>query len=137
MSGLKSRHPEKKEPCGGTAEIGTAEFGTGLSKTPEPDDPMSMEAELVSGDPLLMLDCLIEEFARLGWDAKRIGNMFENPFFLASHGLAQRFGQEAVRERIQQTLRQCGVYRFKIIEPTPVGKPSKPPIPATEKPAGQ
>lgn len=94
---------------------------------------MRMEAELVTGDPQVMLDCLIEEFARLGWDANRIARMFENPFFLASHGLAKRFGQGAVRERIQQTLQRCGVFRFEITERTPVGKPRKSPHPGAQK----
>ncbi len=118
MTGQKPSHPEKKEECGVTAEIGSP-----LPKFPDPDDPMGMEAELVSGDPRVMLDCLIEEFARLGWDANRIARMFENPFFLASHGLAERFGFAAIRERIRQTLKRCGVFSFEIIEETPDQRP--------------
>ncbi len=80
---------------------------------------MRMEAELVTGDPQVMLDCLIEEFARMGWDANRIELIFENPFFLASHSLAKRFGHEAIRERIEQTLERCGVFCFEIVEQKP------------------
>ena len=51
----------------------------------------------------------------MGWDANQIGLLFENEFFLASHGLAERLGQEAVRECIEQTLQRCGVFNFEMI----------------------
>lgn len=81
---------------------------------------MQMHAESASGDQRLMLECLIEEFARMGWDGDQIARMFETPFFLASHGLEKRFGREAVRGCIAQTLQRCGVFRVEMSESKPV-----------------
>mgnify|MGYP001157276621 FL=1 len=91
-----------------------------MKKPLEEDDPMQMKAQMVAGDPHLMLDCLIEEFARMGWDASQIIKIFENPVFLASHGLTKRFGHKTILDRIVQTLERCGVFHFKIIEQKPV-----------------
>lgn len=95
--------------------------GPPFLKTPQPDDPFEMGAEMVEGDPSVMLTCLIEEYARMGWDAGRIARIFDNPFFLATHGLAERFGHETIHAFIEQTLRRCGVYHFEVIEHNPSG----------------
>ncbi|MEE8342333.1 MAG: hypothetical protein V3R51_00895 [Gammaproteobacteria bacterium] len=94
-------------------------IGCGSTKPAEPDDPMQMQAESVSGDQRVMLECLIEEFAHIGWDAKQIARMFDNPFFLASHGLAKQLGRKAVHECIERTLQRCGVMRCAISESKP------------------
>ncbi len=94
--------------------------GPAFLKTPQPGDPLEMGVEMVEGDPSVMLTCLIEEYARMGWDAGRIARIFDNPFFLASHGLAERFGRDAIHASIEQTLRRCGVYHFEIIEQNPI-----------------
>ncbi len=90
---------------------------SGSQKPLNPDDPMQMQADFVAGDQRVMLQCLIEEFAHMGWDAKQITRMFENPFFLAAHGLRKRFGRETVGECIRQTLQRCGVFRCAMSEP--------------------
>lgn len=87
---------------------------SGLQKPAEADDPMQMQADCVAGDQRVMMQCLIEEFAHMGWDAAKIERMFDNPAFLASHGLRKRFGRAAVRECIDQVLQQCGVFQIKI-----------------------
>ena len=77
----------------------------------EPEDPFQMFAGGVEGDPGLMLDCLIEEYARMGIDADEIHGLFENPEFLATHGLRDHFGAEATRDRVRSVLARCGVLR--------------------------
>ncbi len=114
----------------------------GSQKPPKADDPMQMRADFVTGDQHLMLECMIEEFAHMGWDANKIAKMFENPFFLASHGLTKRFGSETVREYIEQGIQRCGVLRCAISEtkPTPgsqsvtISTSGKLPRRATSKP---
>ena len=86
------------------------------TKQLEPDDPMEMKAAVISGDERLMMVCLIEEFAHLGWGAKKISKIFSEPFFLASHGLEKRFGEQAVLECIEHTLARCGVFHFEMKE---------------------
>ncbi len=85
----------------------------------EPDDPMELRPELVEGNPEAMLEGLIEEYARLGWGADQIARIFEDPFFGATHSLAQRFGGEAIRCLIEHTLQRCGVFRFDTVESKP------------------
>ena len=94
------------------------EHGNG-SKSAEPEDPMRLRAELVEGDPQVMLDGLIEEYARMGWDAGQIARIFEDPFFGATHALASRLGGEVIRDRIEETLQRCGVFRFDTVEVRP------------------
>ncbi len=81
----------------------------------EPEDPMSLQAENVAGDPDTMLACLVEEFARMGWDGPRIERLFEDPFFQATHGLRKRFGPDGTRRRIRVVLERCGVLRTRTV----------------------
>ena len=97
--------------------------GSGPAKPAAPDDPMQVRGDSVPGDQQVMLQCLIEEFAHIGWNAHQIGLLFENKFFLASHGLAERLGQKAVRECIEQTLQRCGVFHFEMSESKANQKP--------------
>jgi len=82
----------------------------------DPDDPMEIKAAVIAGDERLMMECLIEEFAHLGWSAKKIARMFDEPFFLAAHGLNKRFGRRAVLDCIEHTLARCGVFHFEMKE---------------------
>ncbi len=96
-----------------------ATIAPGSTKPSEADDPMQIRAEWVTGNQRVMLECLIEEFARMGWEENQIAQMFENPFFLAAHGLRKRFGRETVHECIEQTLQRCGVMHCTISESKP------------------
>jgi hypothetical protein len=107
-------------------------IGPGSTKPPEPDDPMQIRAEWMTGDQRVMLECLIEEFAHMGWDENQIAQMFENPFFLAAHGLRKRFGRKAVRKCIRQTLQRCGVFRCAISKSKPTQKSQLVPVPVCE-----
>ncbi len=89
-------------------------------KHSDPDDPMRVKVGLAEGDPHLMLDGLIEEYAAMGWDANQIAEIFESPFFLATHGLTQLFGPEVIHRRIEQILQECGVLHFDIVEQKPL-----------------
>lgn len=77
----------------------------------DPDDPMELHAHAVPGDAGLMLDQLIEEFARMGWDAVRIEYLFQDPFYQAMHDLKLKFGLDAIRARITAVLSRHGVLR--------------------------
>ena len=79
---------------------------------------MEVKAAVIAGDERLMMECLIEEFAHLGWSAKKIARMFDEPFFLAAHGLGKRFGRQAVLDCIEHTLARCGIFHFKMKEPS-------------------
>jgi hypothetical protein len=86
------------------------------SKPLSPDDPMEIKATIIAGDERLMMECLIEEFAHLGWGAKKIARMFDKPFYLASYSLEKRFGRQTVHECIEHTLARCGVFHVEMKE---------------------
>ena len=80
-------------------------------RPPEPTDPFQMFAAGVEGDPELMLTCLVEEYSRLGYDAEGLVALFDDPEFLATHGLSELLGPEETRERVLSVLARCGVLR--------------------------
>lgn len=75
----------------------------------EPADPFQMMAGGVEGDPLLMLDCIVEEYSRMGVGQEEILRLFEDPEFLATHGLRDLFGAQATRDRVLEVLGRCGI----------------------------
>ncbi len=107
MTDLKATKPDQRDAVAIAPE----------SKPLDPDDPMEIKAAVIAGDERLMMECLIEEFAHLGWSAKKIAGMFDQPGFLATHGLEQRFGRQAVVDCIEHTLARCGVFHFEMKRP--------------------
>src|SRR5215468_9547265 len=99
-----------------------------------PDDPMLISAVEMDGDPWIMLDCIIEEYARMGCGYDEIAAVFEQPFYEGTFGLTKKLGADAVRARIKQTLARCGVLRVcTVVTPDEAERPE--PIPAfTETP---
>jgi hypothetical protein len=80
------------------------------------DDPMEISGIEVEGDPEVMLNCIVEEFARMGCDAETILRLFDDPFFLGPHGLTKAFGREYIRDRVHGILKRCGVMSVRVIE---------------------
>ncbi len=87
----------------------------------KPDDPMEMMAATANGDPLVMLDSIVEEYARMGWGRDQIAELFDTPFFQATHGLKKLLGKEEIERRIEATLKRCGVFRVRAGNPKPTG----------------
>jgi hypothetical protein len=81
-----------------------------------PDDPMMLEPVEIDGDPEIMIDCLIEEFARMGWDTDTIIRMFDDPFYEGPHRARQRYSDAAFRLRVRRVLARCGTLRVRIVE---------------------
>jgi hypothetical protein len=79
----------------------------------EPDDPMSLYATPVEGDPDLMLRAVVQEYAWLGWDAEQVLALFRDPFYPLLNDLRDALGEDALRERISALFRFAGVYRFR------------------------
>jgi hypothetical protein len=77
-----------------------------------PDDPMTLHATPVAGDPEVMLRCVVQEYAWMGWDAERIVSLFQHPFYPALNSLLQFYGEAGIRERVWAVLGRSGVLRF-------------------------
>lgn len=90
----------------------------------EASDPLELAAMAVEGDPTAMLDGLIEEYLRLGWNDVQIEALFASPVYAATYSLGQRFGKDRVRERIAQKRGRCGIFRVQIEAESPVHCPA-------------
>jgi hypothetical protein len=55
-----------------------------------------------------MADCFIEEFLRLGYNAKQILALFRNPHYAGMHLVVQHRGEAFVRERIAEVFARWG-----------------------------
>ncbi len=76
------------------------------------DDPMEIIGLVLPGEPgqlEAMAECLVEEYVRLGWDARRLLALFVNPMFMATHRIYQQKGEAYVRELIDQMCAKWGV----------------------------
>jgi hypothetical protein len=78
----------------------------------EADDPMTLTATTVPGDPEEMLRCIIQEYAWMGWTLDQLMCLFRDPFFPALFGLWQLYGEAGLRERAAAILGQTGVFQF-------------------------
>jgi hypothetical protein len=88
-------------------------------KQPEQDDPMELRGVQCDGDPDYMIDCLVEEYARIGWPAEKILQLFESPFYPVLHSMLAGMGREAIRRRIERVAARCGVFRTRTFEAAP------------------
>jgi hypothetical protein len=86
----------------------------------EPADPMELMATPVQGDPEVMLQCIVQEFAWMGWNAEQLLELFGSPAYPVLNQLREHYGAEEVRQRIQALLGRSGVFRFReTIAPDP------------------
>jgi hypothetical protein len=76
----------------------------------EPDDPMTLHATAVPGDPKIMIQCLAQEYAWMGWNADQILELFRDPSYPALHDLLRLYGDDGVRERLACVLDSMGVF---------------------------
>ena len=86
------------------------------TRSVEPEDPMELCATAVPGDPLRMLRCTVEEYAREGWPLEAILRLFVDPAYPALHALGQWLGPQRLREQVQAVLAQCGTFRVQVVE---------------------
>jgi len=76
------------------------------------DDPMTLCATPVAGDPDLLIRAVVQEYAWMGWNAEQVATLFSDPFYPMLHGLWRVLGEAGVRARIDAVFRRCGVFRF-------------------------
>jgi hypothetical protein len=81
-----------------------------LTRNMEADDPLEIFATPVFGDPLVMLECLIGEYAGMGWNAEQILQLFRDPEYPALHGLLEAYGEATIRRHIRDLLDRTGIF---------------------------
>ena len=84
-----------------------------LARQAEPEDPLELMAEPVSGDPGVMLECILQEFVWMGWDEASLLGLINSPAYPVLNALRDRFGEAEVRRRVQELLGRTGTLRFR------------------------
>lgn len=82
---------------------------------PDPSDPSMLVGVMLPAEAETMIDMayvFAEEFARLGYDRKRILWLFKNPFYGGAHGAYQALGEETIRAIIDECLAAWGGIQF-------------------------
>ncbi len=84
-----------------------------ITRSVEADDPLELVANPVQGDPEVMLDCMVQEFAWMGWVADDLLQLFHSPDYPVLNQLREHFGDDDVRRRIESLLKRVGVFRVR------------------------
>jgi hypothetical protein len=81
------------------------------SRPIEADDPFTLNATAVGGDPEVMLECLVQEYAWMGYEPKQVLGLFRDPDYPALNALRHYFSEDGLRSRVQVVLDRMGVFR--------------------------
>ena len=82
------------------------------TRSVEADDPMMLYACPTGGDPELMIQCLVQEYAWMGFDGQAIMRLFRDSEYPALNALLAHYGENWIRARVQNILAGTGVHRF-------------------------
>lgn len=90
-----------------------------LERDASDEDPFELHAEPVAGDPAVMLECMLQEFAWMGWDREELLALFHHPGYPVLCQLREHFGEDEVRRQVDSLLGRWGTLRFRetIAEP--------------------
>ena len=75
------------------------------------DDPMELNGVGIGSEEdttEAMTECFIEEFMRLGYNAKQIYALFRNPHYVGLNMVVQNRGEQFVRDRIAEIFARWG-----------------------------
>jgi hypothetical protein len=84
-----------------------------LTREVEPEDPLELVATPAPGDPGVMLECVVQEFAGMGWDADQLLALFHSPAYPVLNQLLEHYGTGEVRRRVGALLARSGVFRVR------------------------
>jgi len=76
----------------------------------ESDDPLELVARPAPGNADVMLECIVQEFAGLGYDADELTALFSNPAYPVPNQLLHYYGPAEIRRRISELLGRSGVF---------------------------
>jgi hypothetical protein len=81
-----------------------------LAREVAPEDPMELIANPVRGDPAVMLESVVQEYAWMGWDAEQLLGLFRSPFYPMLNQLWEHFGEEHVRRVVEAAAGRSGLF---------------------------
>jgi hypothetical protein len=84
-----------------------------LTRGVEADDPMELMANQAPGDPDVMFDCIVQEYAWMGWDADQLFQLFHDPDYPVLNQLRELFGEAELRRRLDRAVTGAGVFRVR------------------------
>ena len=91
------------------------------------EDPLELvgcEVELEEEHLTEMAECFVEEFARMGYGANELLELFRNPFYRGPHSVFERRGETWVKDLIEARLGvrpSAGPAGLVSIQPLPTG----------------
>ena len=80
-----------------------------LERDLAPEDPLELIAEPVIGDPDVMLQCMVQEFAWLGWEVEPLLALFHSPMYPVLNQLRDYFGDAEIQTRVRAIVREGGI----------------------------
>lgn len=84
-----------------------------LSRDAETDDPLELVATPVAGDPAVMLECILQEFAWMGWDAEQLLGLFYHPGYPVLGELRAHYGDDEIQRQVEALIARWGVLQFR------------------------
>ena len=95
-----------------------------MEKPIEADDPMELVGVLLPGgaDAMREMACVFaEEFAKLGFDERRLLRLFRNPFYAGPYQAYRALGEPVIRGIVDECVRAWGRGRLTRGHPTGEG----------------
>ncbi len=86
---------------------------------PDPTDPSVLVGVVLPADAETtreMAYVFAEEFARMGYDSKRLLGLFKNPFYAGAHEAYRALGEEAIRHIIEECINVWGRNKINTVQ---------------------
>jgi hypothetical protein len=84
-----------------------------LTREMEADDPLELTGQPAPGDPEVMLTCIVQEFAGVGWDREQLLSLFHDPDYPVLNQLLKLFGEDEIDRRLRAIVGDVGVFRVR------------------------
>lgn len=83
-----------------------------MDREAEAEDPFELMADMVVGDPEVMMECILQEYVWMGWSREELLSLFRDPGYPVLCDLASFYGQAEVERRVDELLARMGNLHF-------------------------
>lgn len=84
-----------------------------LSRQATEEDPLELMAQPAVGDPDVMFECILQEFAWMGWGVEQLWSLFHHPAYPVLTQLRDFFGDAETRRRVEAFAASWGQLKFR------------------------